>query len=452
MPAIFPFRAVQYQGGRGDVSALIAPPYDVLDASAKQALLANDPRNVVAIDLPHTPAKDAGPPRVYQQAAATFRQWLREGVLSVRPQPAMFVYRQTFTSRGRASQRTGLACTVEVAPFGPRAGGGILPHEETFAGPKADRLALLRATHAQFSPVFGLYPDDDGAGTRLLATLIARTMPEMTARTPDGIVHEVWTISAPGDLRACQEILAGKDVFIADGHHRYTTAINYLTEQEQQRAVPADDPARRCLMVLVAMSDPGLVIWPTHRVLGGMRAYTLGEFLAAMASHFHVRQAGPTLAGAAEALDDAGPANPPTIGLYDYDSRTGYVATARQHDPLAPRFPDRPAAWRTLDVAIVQHLVIEDICQSRLNGGVPPRWAFPHTLEEILRLGTGEETGAGGGFTPQLAVLVRPTPLAAIRAVCAAGQLMPQKSTFFYPKLATGLFIHPLRWPIETPS
>src|ERR1041385_8513184 len=142
MPAVFPFRAVQYQQGKGDVSPLIAPPYDVLDARAKQALLDRDARNIVAIDLPHTPAKELGPPSAYATAAELYRSWLAKGTLSQRPQPAMFAYRQTFkTADGSTTvQRSGMAATVETVPFGPRAGGGILPHEETFSGPKEDRL------------------------------------------------------------------------------------------------------------------------------------------------------------------------------------------------------------------------------------------------------------------------------------------------------------------------
>src|SRR5579862_4564425 len=158
MPAVFPFPAVRFKPG--DVSALVAPPYDVLDAAGKKALLAKDPRNIVAIDLPHTPAKELGPPRAYESAADAYRTLLKDGTLSKQP-PAMFAYRQTFASEGgKTFQRSGMACTVETVPFGPRPGGGILPHEETFSGPKEDRFALMKATRAQLSPIFGLFADE----------------------------------------------------------------------------------------------------------------------------------------------------------------------------------------------------------------------------------------------------------------------------------------------------
>src|SRR5262249_23067131 len=163
--------------------------------------LARDPRNIVAIDLPHTPAKELGPPQAYETAAACFRELLRNGSLSKRP-PAMFAYRQTFKQPdGRQVQRSGMACTVETVPFGPRSGGGILPHEETFSGPKEDRLALMRATRAQLSPIFGLFADDQGLATQLLQKVMAGRTPDLTARTDDGVLHDVWTITDPPTIK-----------------------------------------------------------------------------------------------------------------------------------------------------------------------------------------------------------------------------------------------------------
>jgi len=163
MPQVFPFRAVEFarqtdSSGTGDVSTLIAPPYDVLDSASKAALLGRNAKNVVAIDLPHLPAKELGPAETYAAAGATFRNWLADGTLIRSAAPRMFAYRQTFNSSGRTLQRSGMGCTVETLPFGARQGGGILPHEETFSGPKEDRLALMKATKAQLSPIFGLHP------------------------------------------------------------------------------------------------------------------------------------------------------------------------------------------------------------------------------------------------------------------------------------------------------
>lgn len=461
MPQVYPFRAIRYRTapGKPDVSPLVAPPYDVLDASGKQRLLtppAGSPNNIVAIDLPHTPAKRLGPASAYEAAAAGLARLQETAVLERLREPAMFAYRQTFSNEQRTGtiERCGMACCVETAPFGPRPGGGILPHEETFSGPKEDRLALMKATAAQLSPIFGLHADDRGAANALIRRVMASRSPDQTARTADGTLHEVWTITDGPTIAEYQEALSGEDVFIADGHHRYNTALNYLHHLESLRGQPLapDHPARRCMMVLIGMSDPGLVIWPTHRVLGGMKDYSWDKFVAAASGHLLVTpvRGGPeTLAGEMSATRVPPPPLPSNVfGLYDFASGRCAVATLAGPNPLAARFADKPPAWQQLDVAIVQHIVVEQICQPRLNGGAPVKWAFPHTIAEVQEIGRGAVTGAAGELaspgSAQLAVILRPTPLEAVRDVSRAGHLMPQKSTFFHPKLATGLFINPL--------
>lgn len=447
MPSVYPFHAVQFRGGSGDVSALVAPPYDVLDLAAKNRLLSHDPSNVVGIDLPHVPAKELGPPETYASAGRRYAEMQASGVLSRRAKPAMFAYRQTFVFGGKTHQRLGMACTVDTVAFGARDGGGILPHEETFSGPKEDRLALMKATAAQLSPIFGLHADDRGSAVALLRTIMGGKAPGMTARTADGVLHEVWTVEDDATIKAYTDALRGEDVFIADGHHRYNTALNYLKGLEGGGNVPAGHPARRCMMVLVGMSDPGLVIGPTHRVLGGMSEYSIDRFLSAAKPHFEIAE-GPThLQEIEAAMEKAGATSggKNVLGLIDFKTHTSFVGTLKQDDPLADAFASMPREWRTLDVAIIQHLLVKQVCEPTLNGGQPVKWAFPHSVEEALEIGRGKETGAGGGSGfAQLAVIVRPTPLAAVRAVSKANQLMPQKSTFFYPKLATGLFINPL--------
>ena len=236
--------------------------------------------------------------------------------------------------------------------------------------------------------------------------------------------------------------LAGEDIFIADGHHRYTTQLNYVNELK----LPPGHPARRCMFVLISMSDPGTVIGPTHRVLGGMSEYSWGAFVTAAAPHLRFESIAGDLATLEKALNDLTHMGEPRVALYDFATRKGTVAISAHSDPLKARFASKPEAWRKLDVAFVQHILVEEICQPALNGGKPIQWAFPHTTAEVAEIGAGHQRGSGGGdgFTPQLAVLVRPTPLQAVREVSHAGELMPQKSTFFLPKLATGLFMNPV--------
>jgi len=456
MPTVSPFRAVQYvkapkSGGTLDVSDLIAPPYDVLDTTSKGALLKRNPNNVVGIDLPHLPAKELGPTSAYEGAATAFRSWLSDGSLARREKPAMFVYRETFSFAGKQHQRSGMACTLEVVPFGARPGGGILPHEETFSGPKEDRMALMKASKSQFSPIFGLHQDEQGTATRLLQSIMSSRKPDVIANTNEGfggpLLHELWTIDDAATINAYVAALKGEDIFVADGHHRYNTALNYIKHLETQGPVPANHPARQCMFVLVGMSDPGMVIGPTHRILGGMSGYSLEAFQKAAAGKLNLSKIDGDLHAIEAAMDAAAKkSGSSALGIYDFASKQCFVATPVDADPLKAQFPAKVKEWRQLDVALVQYLIVEGICQPSLNGGKPVQWAFPHSIEEVIDIGAGKEKGSGGGkaYVPQLGVIVRPTPLEAVRAVSRAGELMPQKSTFFYPKLATGLFINPL--------
>jgi len=445
MPAIYPFKALEFRAENGDLSTLIAPPYDVLDAKGKSKLLEANPSNIVAIDLPHTPAKELGPAAAYENAAVTLQALIAQSVLAQNQTPSIYAYRQTIGSGKAASSRSGMAVCVDAVSFGPRMGGGVLPHEETFSGPKEDRLALMRATNTQLSPIFGLHADEGGAAMRIVRGVIAARPPDFRATMADGVLHEVWRVSDEGVIRAYQAALAGEDIFIADGHHRYSTGLTYLAELEKAGDVPPQHPARKSMMVLVGMSDPGLIIWPTHRVLGAMKHYTIDSFLKLAAEELHIEIVVGDLSklnSQLEARDDLGEMR---FGLFDFATKRGFVARPAQADPLLARFPERPKAWRELVVAYIQYVLVEQLAQPLMNGGEKISWAFPHTIAEVEAIGSGAETGAGGGSGfAQLAVIVRPTPLSAVRDVSRANELMPQKSTFFYPKLATGLFMYPL--------
>lgn len=448
MPAVYPFRAVRYAlpGSPADLSALVAPPYDVLDRAGRDALVARSGQNIVTVDLPHIPAKELGPPEVYAKAAATLRSLLSTSSLKQDDRATISVYRQTFQTDGVTVQRTGVWCTLDVQEFGRRPGGGILPHEQTFSGPKEDRMALLRATGVQLSPIFGLHEDAAGKASAVARSVCQSRGADATARTDDGTFHELWRVDDPAVISAYQRALEGEDVFIADGHHRYTTGLNRLRERlAAGEQLAPDAPGRRCMFVLVSMADPGLVIWPTHRVLGGMSGYSWEALLGALEADVQVRPVSGDIAAVDAALAKASELGEMRFGLFDFATGQGAVAAPKSGDPLGAMFPDKPTAWRTLVVAWIQHHLVEHIAQPKLNGGKPVKWAFPHTVAETAAIGAGAETGAGGGDRfAQVAVLVRPTPLSAVREISRAGELMPQKSTFFYPKLATGMCLHPI--------
>ena len=441
MPIIRPIPAICYAvPAGGDVSGLIAPPYDVLDEAQKDFLLRRSPHNLVAVDLPHLPAKTVGPDEVYVQAGARFSDWVDRGILERRADACMFVYRQTFTTGGQTHRRLGLVANVPVRPLSdPRrsasAEGSIYPHEQTFSEPKEDRLKLMRATRAQLSPIFGLYHDPDGRTNQLLLQIAQGADPMMHGTTAnDGVLHELW--SAATHTQQLSEAMADRDVFIADGHHRYNTAVNYLNEMGATAAGP-DHPARFCLFVLVSMQDPGMIVLPTHRALGGMANFNFERFVGAASPGLRVSPFdGSDLAALESALPGAGPHAMGLVHRQD-GQRQLSIATTAHEDPLAGQFADRSLSWRQLDVAIVQHLIVEQVCEpSFCAPGKPVKWRFPHSLDQLDRQLDGDDC--------QLGLVMQATPLDAVRQVSQAGELMPQKSTFFYPKLATGLVINPV--------
>ena len=450
MPQITPIDAIRFAPSHGrDISALIAPPYDVLDERSKADLLAAGDGNIVAVDLPHLPAKTVGPDETYQQAGQRFERMLQSGVLQRDAQPALFVYRQTFQppdgssdSTSQTMQRLGLFANVRLQEFGPGrdGGGGVFPHEQTFSGPKEDRLKLMRATKAQLSPIFGLCPDNGSEMANLLQKVAAGGEPDHFGTTSwDGVKHELWAVDDAQVVGEFQSALASEDVFIADGHHRYNTALNYRRElTEASGTLPEDHPANRCLFVLVSMNDPGLFIGPTHRVIGGMVNFSLDRFEQASAGRLSVnRFEGDPIALEAE-LANTGPH---AIGLYAHSGNGSApdlaIATTTDPDPLATTHGSTAAACRQLDVAIAQHLIVEQICEPNFAPpGITLSWKFPHTVSELA--------DQCRSAPDQLGLIMRPTTLQEVRKVSEAGELMPQKSTFFYPKVATGLVINPL--------
>lgn len=455
MAVISPLQAIHYP--QHQQSELVAPPYDVLTMQDKDRMLARNGHNVVALDLPHMPPSQAGPDSAYEAAAHLLATWLEEGVLVRDTKPALYAYQQTYTYAGVTYHRRGMFARVRLEEFSTSTGGGeggIHPHEQTFSGPKEDRLKLMRATKANLSPVFGLYADPKNDVTDLLFTAVGSSQPMATADLPsqDGqstIRSEVWAVTDPAVIRDVTLYMADKDLYIADGHHRYTTCLNYRKELSEKRGVPLEhnDPANFALFVLVAMQDPGLIILPTHRVVAaeGLEGFYLEGFIEQARKTCKIMETkfnGDNLDNLEKELPAFGPH---AIGVFDPVANQAIVIKPRSEDPLAefttdPALAGKSAAWRGLDVAILQHLVFERILgPGFLEAGKKMGWVYPHEAHEVAKL-----CRMDGGEKYRVGFLLQPTPLTAVRDLCNAGELMPQKSTFFYPKLATGLLINPL--------
>lgn len=412
MPEVAPFAAIRFDHTRtgGDLSALLAPPYDVLDETDKQRLLAKSDRNIIAIDLPHLPPKSAGPAEVYQRSASRLTDWLADGTLVREPGPAMYLYHQRFEHAGRDYTRRMFIARVRLQPFSH---GSILPHEQTFGGPKEDRLALMKATKCQLSPIFGLYGDpQDALGSIFSAT--ASKQPDATG-VLNGVENHLWIVTDAAVIGNVVSAMADRKVYIADGHHRYGTALMYrdFVASGPGGSLCGDHPANYIMFVLASMDDPGCLILPYNRALADIELSTLLEAWS----------------------EGTEPAATDQADMQLYDGRTGTETRLRftNRDVLATLEPDECQAWRRLDYAYLHRYLIEELLAKKLGCKVQVRYV---KSADAARKTARDERG--------VALLVNATPMAHLREVSEAGGLMPAKSTYFHPKLATGLTMNPL--------
>ncbi len=429
MPEIRAFPAIRYNTQRfgNDWSSLVAPPYDVLNADDKAALLRKSPHNIVEIDMPFVPPKQAGPPEVYQRANDVLQAWLADGVLVRDDRPAIYVYHQTYRWGDREFTRRMLLVSMQLEEFGK---GKVFPHELTHSGPKEDRLLLMRATKCQLSPVFGLYSDSANA---VAAALDREGRPADVTASLGDVVHEMWAETEPEVVQHVSMLLQGSAVYIADGHHRYSTAINYRNEVAQAVGrLPADHPANFVLVGLCAMEDPGCVILPTHRVLSGMDGLGAADLMRIWSPACTFAPTSVTTHDAARLIE---PDAPHDIGVYAAAEKKYYAGSFTNRAMLAALAPDRSEAWRALDLAYLHRYMIDELLTAGAATGRPPTIGYTPSIEEAERM-----ADAARG----VAVLVKPTKMGELKAVAEANDFMPQKSTFFYPKLATGMVIHPL--------
>lgn len=405
-------------GAGSDISALVSPPYDVLDPADKERLIGKSPNNIVAIDLPFAPAKKAGPDELYERSAATLKKWLEAGVLVQDDSPAFYVYHQRFTWQGESYTRRLFFCRLRLEPFGE---GSVFPHELTFGGPKEDRLKLMQTTRCQISSIFSLFNDPKGEALAVLESAIADE-PDAIARQ-DEVENRLWRVTDGKIIESVRAAMRDKKIYVADGHHRYGTAMMYrdwLTEQEGGLA--DDHPAHYLLTALSEMDDPGMLILPTHRVLVEPGDLTDDQILQAWSEGLEL-----TETESADVTAD--------FTLFAGRSGKHFSARIRDRGVLQRLEPTESEAWCGLDMAYLHRYLIDELLVARRRNGNPVTVRYVQSVEDAE---SAARDGAG------VAVLASATSMAQLRAVSEAGSFMPQKSTFFFPKLATGMVINPL--------
>ncbi|HOF86878.1 MAG TPA: DUF1015 domain-containing protein [Armatimonadota bacterium] len=425
MATVRPFRALRYAAS-SDLAPLLAPPYDVINAAEQAALYDRDPQNVIRLEYGTTSSADTPADNRYTRANATLDAWLADGTLALEDAPAFYPHTQRYTWSGEARARSGFFAAVRLRPF---EAGEILPHERTLTGPKADRLQLMRACQASFSPVFGLF---DGAHTELPALLArARAGAPVAAAQGHGFDETLWRSSDPGLNAAISAALSTRQLLIADGHHRYETLLA-MRDELCARYPDAPETAgfHYAMLLLVDLHDPGLLVLPTHRLL-----LLTPEMTAAFCR----------VAGLAFSMEQVAVAHPDQVPalLATYRDQHAFLWYTEGRYTLLTS----PRGYRNglpvLDVQALQERLTDPLFALDPDGQASVEANIRYTVhpaDAVARVDRGEVDAA---------IFLNPTPVADVFTLAGAGIRLPQKSTYFYPKVPTGLTMLSLRPDVE---
>jgi uncharacterized protein (DUF1015 family) len=440
MPEIKAFKGTFYNPQKiDDLAAVTAPPYDVITAAEKQELLNRSPYNVIRLILGKAAAEMGGkrPESEFIEAAAIFRRWLDEGILVTDPEPAIYDLEEEFTAVGKHYCRRGFIARLRLENDGQ-----VRPHEKTMSAPKEDRLELTRHCQANFSQFFTLYDDP---GSKLEKSLEkARPDQPLFSYSADGITRRLWRITDPQTLAQARQQMAGQEIFIADGHHRYETALLY--QREQLKANPdatGNEPWNFVMSYFSSMSSPGLAILPTHRLLSNFPLPEAAELQKRLQSYFHIEECQVDIRqpeAAAQLLRE----------LEKNSDQPGFIVVSAnlprplhltlQPESAAEILGQLPSSLAELDVSVLQQLVFSHILE--ISSADMEQQRYTRYTQDA-----GEALTAVANGQADLAVLLNATRIGQVSEVARQGEKMPQKSTFFYPKLATGLIISRLDLP-----
>jgi uncharacterized protein (DUF1015 family) len=405
-----------------DMAAVICPPYDIISPEQQKAYYEKSDYNVIRLEHGMILPNDNKANNRHTRACTTFNQWLKERVLLIDHVPSFYIHEHCFTYRNIRKRRLGLTACVRIEPWEKKT---IFPHENTVPGIKSDRLDLMRACAVNFSPLLGLYEDLGQKVTKLLTTQAGRK-PAIDFAL-DGETHKLWVANEPEFVQRASHFLASKPIYIADGHHRYETALAYRDEKRRETGHVRGNEAFNFVMItLVSFSDPGVVVLPVHRLIGGLSTNILDKFRNMLETNFELvsvplGEGGvPEIAGVTTRVIGLEPGNIVALKL-------------RQSLSLKEMMPEgHSEAYKRLDISIVQHLVIDRLVELDKNSSI---FYTPNTIEARRLVESGEY---------QLAFLLNPIPVSMIKTIADSNDKMPGKSTYFYPKLPTGLVVNRL--------
>ncbi len=426
MAEIKAFRAVRYTEKAGDIKDLTCPPYDIVPESQRLSLLENNPYNMIRLELP----KGENP---YEEAKSLLDEWLENDIMTHDEEEGIYIYEEEFKTQvdhGETKKLRGFICRVQVEDF---SAGIVLPHEETLSKAKEDRLNLMKSTFCNFSQIYSLYIDEKHVTSNRLDNLASTTKPRY--EFDDGLViHRMWVVNDKLSIAAIAEDFADRKLYIADGHHRYETAINFRNYcRENGIYCPGSNYV---MMMLVDMAHPGLVVFPTHRLIKGIENFD-GEKLMNDCKEFFFAEEREDVSDMEKKLTELYNEGKKAFGYYGGNGKWTLL-TLKDLSVMESVLPDKSEASRGLDVSVLHSLILEKLLGiDKENMASGKNLVYTRSFDEAI-----SEVDAKNA---QCAFIINPTRVEEIGAVARAGEKMPQKSTYFYPKIITGLCINDLK-------
>ncbi len=426
MAKIKPFKALRFTAKAGKINELVCPPYDIINEEQRLALINTNEHNLINLELPRGDEP-------YKTAAKTLKSWLDEGIVACDEQEGIYLYEERFSVKGRQYSLKGFTSLVRLAEFSE---GIVLPHEETLSKAKTDRFNLMTESGCSFSQIYSLFMDDDSAVSSKIEALSERC-PDVSFTDGEGVTHNLWCVYDKEAIAYLADKMADKKLYIADGHHRYETALNFAHANSKDFS---DDSERTnyCMMFLINIESSGLVVFPTHRVLHSLENFNAGELLERCRGDFDILE-NQSIDRAEELLDKAYENGEKAFAFY-CGGESFSLMTLKNKSVMAEILKDKSEAYQNLDVSVLHSLVLERLFGiDKENMANQKNLFYTRDMSEAI-----SEVKMGRA---NCAFLINPTLVTEIRDVAAAGEKMPQKSTYFYPKLTTGLVMNKFREP-----
>ena len=425
MAEIKAFKALRFTPKAGPISELACPPYDIISEEQRKAYLEKNEHNVIRLELP----REGQDP--YARAGEILRQWEADGIVAAEDEDALYIYEEEFTARSKRSSIRGFVCRVKLEEFSKEI---VLPHEETLSKAKKDRFQLMDATMCNFSQIYSLYMDESGT-TRSRIEALSAGKPDIEFTDGEDIVQRLWIIKDKNAIQSICGDFTDRKLYIADGHHRYETALNFRDSLRERGFAKEGDAADYVMMMLVDMENPGLVVFPTHRLVRDLAQFDKDAIIKACGEYFDVTSK-TGIANMEDELEALYEQGEKAFGFYCGGNEWTQLVL-KDKTVMASMLPDKSEALRNLDVSVLHTLVLEKLMGiDKENMAKQINLTYTKIFDEAI------DGVQKGDF--QCAFILNPTRVEEIRDVAGAGEKMPQKSTYFYPKIITGLVMNKL--------